>query len=78
MQQGRACAHGFQPLQGVVVSVDLVGHSHEIRPEFGHCPDDSEAFEFGSGVGLFSLIKGMGSAADDPFLALLNLSQDGP
>ena len=35
----------------------LKWHSHEIRPEFGHRPDDGQALQFGGGIGLLSLVE---------------------
>ena len=53
-----------------MVSVYLKWHSHEVRPELGYRPHDSQALQFGGGVG-------SGSAANDALLAIADLSQDG-
>ena len=61
-----------------MVSVYLEWHSHEVRPEFGYCPHNSQALQFGGRVGFLSLVEGLGSAADDALLAILDLGQDSP
>ena len=45
--------------------------------EFGDCPHNRQALQFGGWVRLFSLIQSPRSATDDALLALPNLSQDG-
>ena len=59
-----------------MVSVYLEWHSHEVRPELGYRPHDSQALQFGGGVGFLSLVEGSESAANDAFLAIADLSQD--
>ena len=59
-----------------MVSVYLEWHSHEVRPELGYRPHDSQALQFGGGVGFLSLVEGSGSAANDAFLAIADVSQD--
>ena len=59
-----------------MVSIYLKRHSHEVRPELGYLPYDSQALQFGDGVGFLSLVEGTGSAADDALLAIADLSQD--
>ena len=59
-----------------MVSVYLKWHSHEVRPEFGYCPHDSQALQFGGRVGFLSLVEVSGSAADDALLAIPDLGQD--
>ena len=54
----------------------LKWHGHEVRTEFGDCPHNCQALQFCGWVRLFSLIQSPRSAADDAFLAFLNLSQD--
>ena len=58
-----------------MVSVYLEWHSHEVRPELGYRPHDSQALQFGGRVGLLSLVETPGSAADDVLLAIADLSQ---
>ena len=55
----------------------LEWHSHEVLAEFGDCPHNRQALQFGGWVRLFSLIQSPGSATDDALLAFPNLSQDG-
>ena len=59
-----------------MVSVYLKWHSHEVRPEIGYRPHDSQALQFGGWVGFLSLVEGSGSAADDALLAIPDLGQD--
>ena len=59
-----------------MVSIYLKWHSHEVLPELGYRPHDSQALQFGGGVGFLSLVEGSGSAKDDALLAIANLSQD--
>ena len=59
-----------------MVSKHLKWHNHEVRPELGYCPHDSQALQFSGKVGLLSLVESPGSAADDVLLAIADLSQD--
>ena len=59
-----------------MICVDLKWHRHEVRPEFGYRPYDSQALQFGGRVGFFSLVEGSGSAADDALLAIPDLGED--
>ena len=59
-----------------MVSIYLKRHSHEVRPELGYRPHDSQALQFGGGVGFLSLVEGSGSAANDALLAIADLSQN--
>ena len=59
-----------------MVSIYLKWHSHEVRPELGYRPHDSQALQFGGGVGFFSLFEGSGSATDAALLAIADLGQD--
>ena len=59
-----------------MVSIYLKWHCHEVRPELGYRPHDSQALQFSGGVGFFSLVEGSGRATDDAFLAIADLSQD--
>ena len=59
-----------------MVSEYLEWHSHEVRPELGYRPHDSQALQFSGRVGLLSLVESPGSAADDALLAIVDLSQD--
>ena len=68
--------HRFKPLECIVVSKYLKWHSHEVRPELGYRPHDSQALQFSGRVGLLSLVESPGSAADDALLAIADLSQD--
>ena len=68
--------HRLKPLECIVVSKHLKWHSHEVRPELGYRPHDSQALQFSGRVGLLSLVESPGSAADDALLAIVDLSQD--
>ena len=59
-----------------MVSKHLKWHSHEVRPELGYLPHDSQAVQFSGRVGLLNLVESPGSAADDALLAIADLSQD--
>ena len=59
-----------------MVSVCLEWHSHEVRPELGYCPDDSQALQLGGWVGFLSLVESPGSAANDALFAVADFSQD--
>ena len=54
----------------------LEWHSHEVRTELSHSPDNGQALQFGGGIGLLSLVEGPRSAADDTLFAIADLSQD--
>ena len=58
-----------------MVSEYLEWHSHEVRPELGYCPHDSQALQFSGRVGILSLVESPGSVAD-VLLAIADLSQD--
>ena len=68
--------HRFKPLECIAVSEYLKWHSHEVRPELGYHPHDSQALQFSGRVGLLSLVESSGSTADDALLAIMDLSQD--
>ena len=59
-----------------MVSIYLKRHSHEVRPELGYHPHDSQVLQFGGGVGFLSLVEGSGSATVDALLAIADLGQD--
>ena len=68
--------HCLEPLQSVVVCVDLEGHGHEVWSELCNGPNDGEAFQLGGGVGLLRLVGGARRSADDDLLAFPDLSED--
>ena len=68
--------HRLKPLECIVVSKHFKWHSHEVRPELGYCPYDSQALQLSGKVGLLSLVESPGSAADNALLAIADLSQD--
>ena len=76
VKERRPRPHCLKPLECVVVSVYLKWHSHEVRPELGYRPHDSQALQFGGRVGFLSLVESPGSAADDALFAIMHLSQD--
>ena len=57
VEECRPCPHCFEPLQGIVVHINLEWHSHEVGTKLGNGPNDCETFQFGSGVGLLSLVE---------------------
>ena len=59
-----------------MVSEHLKRHSHEVRPELGYRPHDSQALQFSGRVGFLRLVESPGSGADDALLAIADLSQD--
>ena len=59
-----------------MVSVYLKWHSHEVRPELGYRPHDSQALQLSGWVGFLRLVESSGSAADDALLAIADLGQD--
>ena len=59
-----------------MISIYLKWHCHEVWPELGYRPYDSQALQFSGGVGFFSLVEGSGSASDDALLAITDLRQD--
>ena len=69
-------AHHLQPLQCVVVGVDLKWHRHQVRSELRDGPDDGEALQFGGGIRFFRLVEGARSTADDVLLAFPYLCED--
>ena len=76
VKERRPRPHRLKPLECVVVSVYLEWHSHEVRPELGYRPHDSQALQSSGRVGFLSLVESPGSAADDALLAIVDLSQD--
>ena len=68
--------HCLEPLQNVVVRVNLEWHGHEVWSELQNGPNNGEAFQLGSGVGFFFLVEGARCAADDVLLAFPDLSKD--
>ena len=76
MKEGGSRAHRLQPLQRVVVGVDLKWHQHQVRSELCDGPDDGEALQFGGGIHFFRLVEGACSAADDALLAFPYLRED--
>ena len=76
VEERRSRSHRLEPLERIVVSIYLKWHCHEVRPELGYRPHDSQALQFSGGVGFFSLVEGSGSATDDALLAIADFSQD--
>ena len=77
VKERRSRPHRFEPLERIMVSIYLKWHSYfEVRPELGYYPHDSQALQFGGGVGFLSLVEGSGGATDDALLAIADLSQD--
>ena len=73
VKERRPRSHRLKPLECIVVSVYLKWHSHGVRTELGYRPHDSQALQFGGGVGFFSLFEGSGSAANDALLAVVGV-----
>ena len=69
MKEGGSRAHRLQPLQRVVVGVDLKWHQHQVRSELCDVPDDG-------GIRFFRLVEEARSAADDALLAFPYLCED--
>ena len=76
VEQCRPGSHRLQPLQGIVVRVDLKWHGHEVGTELGHSPCNGEAFQFSGGIGFLSLVEGSRGTADDALFAFEDLGQD--
>ena len=76
MQECGPRPHCFEALQGIVVSVNLEWHGHEVWSELRNGPNNGEAFQLSGGVGLFCLVEGVRCAADDVLLAFPDLSED--
>ena len=72
----RPSPHRLQPLEGIMVCKYLEWHSHEVRSELSHSPDNGQTLQFGGGIGLLSLVERPRSAADDTLFAIANLRQD--
>ena len=69
-------SHRLQPLQRVVVSVDLKWHRYQVRSELCDGPDDGEALQLGGGIYFFCLVEGARCTADDALFAFPDLSED--
>ena len=69
-------SHRPQPLQRLVVGVDLKWHRHQVRSELCDGPDDGEALQLGGWVRFLCLVEGARGAADDALLAFPDLSED--
>ena len=69
------CPHCLEPLQRVMVRINLEWHSHEARTELHNGPDNSETFQFSGGVGLLSLVEWPWGTTDDTLFALPDLRQ---
>ena len=76
VEERRSRSHRFEPLERIVVSIYLKWHCHEVRPELGYRPHDSQALQFSSGLSFFILVEGPGSVTDDALLAIADLNQD--
>ena len=76
MEERRSRSHRLEPLERIMISIYLKWHFHEVWPELGYRPHDSQALQFSGGVGFFSLVEGSGSATDDALLAITDLRQD--
>ena len=76
VEERRPCAHGFKPLECIVIRIYLEWHGHEVRTEFGDCPHNCQALQLSGWVRLFSLIQSPRSAANDALLAVPDLRQD--
>ena len=59
-----------------MIREDLKWHGHEVGTELSHSPYNGKALQLGGGVGLFSLVEGSRSAADDALPAFADLRQD--
>ena len=76
VEERRPHPHCFEPLECVVICVNLEWHRHEVWSELGDHPYDSQALQFGGRVGFFSLVEGSRSTADDVLLAIPDLGQN--
>ena len=76
VEERRFRSHRLEPLERIMISIYLKWHCHEVWPELGYSPHDSQALQFSGGVGFFSLVEGSGSATDDALLAITDLRQD--
>ena len=59
-----------------MIRIYLKWHGHVVWTELSHRSYNGKAFQFGGGVGLFSLVEGSRGAADDALLAFADLCQD--
>ena len=76
VEERRPRLHRLEPLECVMICVDLKWHRHEVRSEFRYRPYDSQALQFGGRVGFLSLVEDSGSAADNELLVIPDLGQD--
>ena len=76
VEECRPRPHRFEPLECVVIRENLERHRHEVGSELGYRPYDCQALQFGGRVGIFSLVEGSRSAADDALLAIPHLGQN--
>ena len=59
-----------------MIRKDLKWHGHEVGTKLSHSSYNDEALQLGGGVGLFSLVEGSWSAADDALPAFADLRQN--
>ena len=76
MQESGPRPHCFEPLQSVVVRVNLEWHRHEVWSELCNGPNNGEAFQLSGGVGFLCLVEGATRKADDTFFAFPDLSKN--
>ena len=68
--------HRLEPLQSVVVGINLKRYGHQIRSELCNGPDDGETLQLGGGIRFLGLLEGSRGAADDALFTFPDLSQD--
>ena len=68
--------HCLEPLQCVMVCIDLEQHRHQVWAELDDGPVDGEAIQFRGGVFFLSLVEGVRGTANNALFAFPYLCKD--
>ena len=76
MEKSGSCPHRLEPLQSVVVGINLKRYGHQIGSELCDGPDDGETLQLGGGIRFLGLVEGSRGAANDALFTFPDLSKD--
>ena len=76
MRKSGSRPHRLEPLQSVVVGINLKRYGHQIRSELCDGPDDGKTLQLGGGIRFLGLVEGSRGAADDALFTFPDLSKD--
>ena len=75
MEKSGSRPRRLEPLQSVVVGINLKRCGHQIRSELCDGPDHSETLQLGGGIRFLGLVEASRGAADDALFTFPDLSQ---